>query len=711
MDAGKIFVGRKAELEQFKEVLKNPKGQAVLVVGKAGLGKTWLVNEMARRSENDSSFKCFSLRYEVTPTDPANTVMTDIMNDAADAIDSVRNKARKYVERNKQKLATLFGAGGLIPIVGSRVKAIGDLAISLTERDKAGNVRKQFIEILKRLSDSLPDEGRVIFIIDPEKYMQERSDYAWGLVVDKLPSKIKFVFPQRPEDVLVQGEGLARCNNIFCIPEGEIKKFDEETIEELVSARSERIPELIEEMRTSAKRSDKTPYSVTGTLELIAGAGMKAEELAQYLSQEEVARAQWRGICNKGEEAKQLFEAYAILEVGVPDDVVGVVSELNATKRKRLQKDGYLKGLLREEGEGKRIYHAILADYILGQIGEDEKKEYHSRAVEVYRGKLAKAKKEQIKPDALAATRLAEYVLAAEGKGAFVDAFVNECYEPLKNLGLLDTAISLSERALGMVEKDTKEEAMVLGNLGLIYRKRGELDKAEDMHNKSLEIEKKLGRLEGMASDYGNLGLIYRVRGDLDKADDMHKKSLEIEKKLGRLEGMASDYGNLGLIYLTKGDLDKAEDMQNKSLEIEKKLGRLEGMAIQYGNLGLIYQTKGDLDQAEDMHKKALKIDEKLGRREGMACQYAALGLVYAARGKLDKAEEMHIKGLEIEEKLGRLEGIARQYGNLGSVYKQQSNIGKTREYWEKALELYKKIGMPQMVEKVEGLIEGISDK
>ena len=33
MDAGKIFVGRKAEIEQFKEVLKDLKGQAVLVVG------------------------------------------------------------------------------------------------------------------------------------------------------------------------------------------------------------------------------------------------------------------------------------------------------------------------------------------------------------------------------------------------------------------------------------------------------------------------------------------------------------------------------------------------------------------------------------------------------------------------------------------------------------------------------------------------------
>lgn len=43
----KIFVGRKAELEEFKKVLAEPGGQAVLVVGQAGMGKTWLINKMA----------------------------------------------------------------------------------------------------------------------------------------------------------------------------------------------------------------------------------------------------------------------------------------------------------------------------------------------------------------------------------------------------------------------------------------------------------------------------------------------------------------------------------------------------------------------------------------------------------------------------------------------------------------------------------------
>jgi hypothetical protein len=41
MIADRIFVGRKAELEQFKKVLKDPKCQAVLVVGQAGRNKRW----------------------------------------------------------------------------------------------------------------------------------------------------------------------------------------------------------------------------------------------------------------------------------------------------------------------------------------------------------------------------------------------------------------------------------------------------------------------------------------------------------------------------------------------------------------------------------------------------------------------------------------------------------------------------------------------
>ncbi len=308
--------------------------------------------------------------------------------------------------------------------------------------------------------------------------------------------------------------------------------------------------------------------------------------------------------------------------------------------------------------------------------------------------------------------------------------------------GRLDDAKECYSRLLVLKPDDREVEAVAYGNLGLIYKTRGDLDEAEKMFNAGLEIDKELDRLEGMAAKYGNLGLIYRKRGDLDEAERMHRKSLDVNEELDRIEGMANQYaalglvenargnldeaeklhkqgldieiqlgrqegiarqyGNLGLIYQTRGDLEKAEKMYRKSLEISEPKGLLELSANQYGNLGLIYQTRGDLDEAERMHRKALEIDEQLGRKEGMASQYGNLGLIYQTRGDLDEAERMHRKALDINEQLGCKEGVASDYANLGLLAEERGKMNEARELWIKARDLYARIGMPNMVEKMQ---------
>ncbi len=280
-------------------------------------------------------------------------------------------------------------------------------------------------------------------------------------------------------------------------------------------------------------RYEGYPYALGAALDLVAD-GTGLEELPERPEPTEFAAVQFKKIGQKGGDAVRLFEAYAVLEVGVPDEVVEVVSGVDSALRKALMADGFVRGLLREEGEGKRIYHAILGGFVLGQISDKENKVYHDRAVGLYRERLVEAEEKQTKPDGLAAMRLAEHVLAVEGGEAFLSAFVDECYPVLSRLGLFDSAISLSQRSLVIIKKGSEEEAVVLGNLGIIYGTRGDLDKAEEMLEKSLAINEKFDRLEGMARQYCNLGLIYYNRGELDKAEEMHEKSLAIEEKIGR---------------------------------------------------------------------------------------------------------------------------------------------------------------------------------
>ena len=526
------------------------------------------------------------------------------------------------------------------------------------------------MERLELISGRMPENGRAIFIVDPEKYMAKDSDQTWAIVTKNLPDKIKLIFAQRTEDALVGSEVINGLDNVLKIPSDTLDALSEEDVDELVDCRKANLPVSIPELQKVLKRYKGHPYAIGAALDLVE-AGTKLEELPKTGKPTEFAAKQWEKICEKGDEAIKLFEEYAVLEVTVPDDVLECVSGLDATKRKQLQNNKYLRGLLREEAGGRRIYHSILADYVLGQMGDEEKKKYHKRAMKIYRGKLKKAKKEQTKPDELAAVRLPEHILATEGQEAFINVFANECIRPMSNLGLLDEAVNLSERALKVVKKGSEYQATVLGNLGAVYLTRGELDKANKIFVKVLDIGKKLERPDIVAKSLGNLGVIYQMRDELDKAEEMFKKSLESSEKIGLLEEMANAYNNLGVVYQKRGKLDKAEEMHKKALEINKRNGSLDGMAISYGDLGLIYRKKGELDKAEDMHKKSL--------------------------------------GIEI--RIGRLEGIASEYCNLGWIYMKRGDLGNAREYWEKARDLYEKMGITNEVKKVEGWMEKIKEK
>jgi tetratricopeptide (TPR) repeat protein len=732
-----IFVGRKEELEEFTKVLEDKRGQAVIVVGNRGMGKTWLVNQMAKLASEHHTLKCGWVRYEVTPTDSPDSTMAMMMDNAFDA-GQVAEGSFDGTRRGLEQWRSFLNVFNL-----------GDLVMSL-RREQTRDTRQQFLERLELISKRMPGNGRAIFIIDPEKYMAKEGDQTWAIVVKSLPEKIKFIFAQRTEDEIVKGRAFKGLKNVIWIPKAKLDVLASEEVDDLVRLRAKEVGQEEIALRGAVKRYKGHPYAIQAALGIIEKT-KTVKGLPQDPTEEGVAEGQWEQVSDIGEDAIKLFEAYAVLEVAVTDDVVECVSMLGTTTRKQVQGDKYLRGLLREEAGGRRIYHSILADYILGQMSEAEKKEYHKRAMKIYRGKLKKAKKEQTKPDELAAVRLAEHVLAAEGEKAFVDAFVNECAQSLIHLGLLDAAIGLTARMLKVVEKNSKEEARVLcllgviydnrcelnkaeetylkaleingrhgyqkgmstiyGNLGVTYYRSGELTKAEDVLMAGLRIDEQLGDSLGMAGKYSNLGLIYKTRGEFYKAQKMYQKSLEIFEGSQQLEEVGTVLGNIGVIYTCLGDINNAEKMHRKALLIDKRLGRLEGVSRHSGNLGVVYKEQGRIEDAAKMFRESVKIDEQLGNLTGMSTNYGNLGVLYAEMGELDKAEEMQKKALAIDEKVGHLEGVARHSSNLGVIYKKRGDICVGKKYWEKARDLYKRIGMANEVKKVEGWIEEIKGK
>ena len=232
------FVGRKDELEAFDKVLRDPAGQAVLVVGQAGMGKTMLVNRMARCAQDHPDLTCGAVRYEVTPTDDVAGTMALMMDHAFEAA----QVGKKFLSGTSEQWRALLN-----------VVKVGDLVMSL-KRDPAKDTRTQFLDRLRLISAKMPPDTRAIFIIDPEKYMPAGSANAWRLVVRDLPDKVKFLFAQRPEDVLISSHDF----------------LDEEAVEDLLNLHAPDLQAPIAQVRDALGRYHGHPYAVPAALNLIA---------------------------------------------------------------------------------------------------------------------------------------------------------------------------------------------------------------------------------------------------------------------------------------------------------------------------------------------------------------------------------------------------------------------------------------------------------
>ena len=214
-----------------------------------------------------------------------------------------------------------------------------------------------------------------------------------------------------------------------------------------------------------------------------------------------------------------------------------------------------------------------------------------------------------------------------------------------------------------------------------------------------------------VATAYSNLAIVYQTRGDLEQAEHMHKKALEIHTALQDRESIARDYNNLGYIYWSRGDLAQAEAVYRKSLDLHEALGKRSGMADNYANLGSVYWTRRDLAKAEAMYRQALTLNRVLDRKEKLANNYGNLGVVYQTRGDLQQAQAMHQKAIAIYEGTGRhTEGLANAYGNLGSVYKRAGALDKAEDMYVRALRLYQQAGNHAQAKRAEALITALRE-
>ncbi len=131
------------------------------------------------------------------------------------------------------------------------------------------------------------------------------------------------------------------------------------------------------------------------------------------------------------------------------------------------------------------------------------------------------------------------------------------------------------------------------------------------------EMANKIGYNAGLAVVYNHLGMIYRNRGNNEKALENYLISLKLYEAAGDVKKIAGLNHNIARIYNNIGDHPTALGYFFKSLRSEEKIGDKTGIANTLGHIGDIYHSLGN-DKDLEYYLKSLQIQEEIHNLPGM---------------------------------------------------------------------------------------------
>jgi tetratricopeptide (TPR) repeat protein len=132
-------------------------------------------------------------------------------------------------------------------------------------------------------------------------------------------------------------------------------------------------------------------------------------------------------------------------------------------------------------------------------------------------------------------------------------------------------AIEELEETLRICTVSPTEKMAILSNLGYAYYLIGNHQRALENYHAILKLTPRVKEKEassGVFAALGNIGVIYSVKGDLDNALKYHQDSLKIAQEIGYRLGEANALGKIGIIYLAKRDSDSARRYLESALRI-----------------------------------------------------------------------------------------------------------------------------------------------
>ncbi len=209
-------------------------------------------------------------------------------------------------------------------------------------------------------------------------------------------------------------------------------------------------------------------------------------------------------------------------------------------------------------------------------------------------------------------------------------------------------------RTLAESSHDVRYLARAQGYLGVIARRRGDLNAAVTHHKKAIEIRRNLNDDSGIANSLTNLGVTYRDLGQYTESLLAHLDAIELRRKLGPYERLDVNYRNIGLLYSDVEDFRTAKLFFELAETAARQFANPEDLAPVLGSYATLLNDVGEHELALQKTAEAFKIDQEKKAIYGMSMEHiefarALIGL-NREQEAIDHINQAYDLGVKIEQ-------------------------------------------------------------
>lgn len=409
----------------------------------------------------------------------------------------------------------------------------------------------------------------------------------------------------------------------------------------------------------------------------------KLEEIPSYV----VSKA-YTGI-SKNPNLKKALSSLCIFPRPCDVGAISYVSDMSDDETSQALDELTNRSLASRFQEETYDVHALVREYVLNQLSENEKYHFHDKAASFYLKQpcLPLENRKSIKDIYHFLEAINHLISANKPEDAGTLFIKEEIHDQLYCWSYFMELVDIYKH----FENNNIPKSMLsifLGNYGLVLRDLGELKEAKEYYEKALSIARDCQDRNSECAQLVNLGDLHHYLGEIDQSIEFHNKAKDLFKEIKNRKLEARNFGCLGNALISKKDLQRAEKYYSQAIAVCREVGdrRYEGIWI--GDLGIVYAEQDDYTRAIEYYEKAHAIAIETKDRRDESLWLGILGNIYHRLEDFPKAIYYLENALSIAESIVFRRGIHSHLRSFGNIFSSSGEYLKAIDYIKKALNI-----------------------